>query len=146
MKAVIQRVSSASVSVQENIISTIDTGLLVLLGISEKDNKLKTEKMCNKILNLRVFSEKDKNNMELSVKQIRGSVLIVSQFTLYAECNSGNRPSFFRAANRKHAKHIYNELVNYMNNQNIDVQYGRFGENMDISSINVGPMTIIYEV
>ena len=145
MRAIIQRVNSAEVLIENQKISRINTGLVVLLGISTDDNSTKIKKMCDKILNIRLFANNNKN-MELSIRDINGELLIVSQFTLYANCNQGNRPSFLESADRKHAENIYNELVNYMSKQNIDVKYGKFGADMEVCLANNGPITIIYEV
>ena len=124
MRAIIQRVNSAEVSINQKIFSKINMGMVVLLGIGIDDNSMKIKKMCDKILNIRLFANESKN-MDLSIKDIRGDLLIVSQFTLYANCKQGNRPSFLESADRKHAKYIYNEFVNYMDKQYIDVQFNK---------------------
>ena len=143
MKAVIQRVSEASVKIQGHASQNISKGLVLLLGIHRDDQLNDATVLAEKILNLRIFSHKDK--MNLSVKDIRGSLLIISQFTLYADCKKGNRPSFINAANPVHAKKIYDEFVNYMHNQSLIIKTGIFGEHMDVSLNNNGPVTLIID-
>ena len=141
MKAVIQRVSKASVKIDEQKPRAISKGLVILLGVGQKDSLEDVIILGKKILNLRIFQKN--NKMDLSIQDIKGSLLIVSQFTLYADCTRGNRPSFINAAKPVHAKKIYTEFVNYMRNQSIMVQTGVFGEQMAVSLINDGPVTLI---
>ena len=143
MKAVIQRVSEASVKIQGHASQNISKGLVLLLGIHRDDQLNDATVLAEKILNLRIFSHKDK--MNLSVQDIQGSLLIISQFTLYADCKKGNRPSFINAANPVHAKKIYDEFVNYMHNQSLIIKTGIFGEHMDVSLNNNGPVTLIID-
>ena len=143
MKAIIQRVSKATVTIDGYQSRSISNGLVVFLGIGKNDHLAVASALGKKILDLRVFPNKDK--MDLSVKKIVGSVLIISQFTLYANCNKGNRPSFTHAAKPIHAKKIYTEFVNYMYNQDIVVETGVFGENMVVSLVNDGPVTLIMD-
>jgi D-tyrosyl-tRNA(Tyr) deacylase len=144
MKAVIQRVSKAKV----NIINCshprkISKGLVVFLGIAPNDSRNDIMLLSQKILNLRIFTKN--NKMELSIKDIKGSILLISQFTLYGDCTKGNRPSFINAAEPVHAKKIYNEFVTYMTNQDITIQTGNFGAHMEVALINDGPVTLILD-
>ena len=141
MRAVIQRVKSAEIKVENSTISSINKGLLVLVGFCKEDTPEDYKKISRKILNLRIF-EDDSAKMNLSVLDVCGSVLLVSQFTLFAQCKKGNRPSFIESAPSNHAKKIYNEFVNYFNSQYINVKTGKFGAMMDIFLINNGPVTI----
>ena len=116
MKAIIQRVLKASVLIENHQERSIDQGLLILVGVGKADVPKNAIQLANKILNLRIFSKNDKIND--SVLDVKGSLLIISQFTLYADCKRGNRPSFINAASSVHAKKIYNEFVNYIHQQN----------------------------
>ena len=144
MKAVLQRVKQANISIDNLEYASIDQGLLVLVGFSNEDNQSDIKKISKKILNLRIFSDKQ-GKMNLSLQDINGAILIVSQFTLYAECKKGNRPSFINAASLIDAKYIYNEFVNYMKNQYRNIKTGKFGAMMDISLKNHGPVTIFLD-
>ena len=146
MKLCIQRVKEASVTVQGKRISQIDSGLLIFIGISKKDNKQIVDEVVKKIIHLRIF-EDENNKMNLSLKDIDGEVLIVSQFTLYADCNKGNRPSFIESANYKDAEILYNYFIEKFKQSYNDtkVKTGEFGEDMQVSIINDGPVTIILE-
>ena len=145
MKAIIQRVSKAQVTIDDKIRGKISEGLLIFIGIAQDDSMSHVIKLADKILSLRIFNDINKK-MNLSIYDIQGSLLIISQFTLYADCDNGNRPSFINAASPVHAKKIYNEFVNYMNQQKINVQSGVFGANMKVSLVNSGPSTFILEV
>ena len=145
MKVVIQRVSKAQVTIDDKIIGEISQGLLIFVGVAQDDNMIQIKKLADKILNLRIFDDIN-NKMNLSINDIKGSLLIISQFTLYADCKKGNRPSFMNAASPVHAKKIYNEFVNYMVQKKIKVQSGKFGADMEINLINSGPATFILEV
>jgi len=145
MKAVIQRVQEAQVLVNGNIVGEISDGLLIFLGIAPTDDENHIVKLSHKIINLRIFNDSN-TQMNLSLSDINGSVLIVSQFTLYANCTKGNRPSFIEAASPVHAKKIYNEFVNYMVQKKINVQSGEFGADMEVKLINSGPATFILTV
>ena len=111
MKLVVQRVKNANVSIENNIVGKINQGFVVLLGVSNEDTKENADYLVKKLLNLRVFSDND-DKMNLSIKDIEGELLIVSQFTLYANCKKGNRPSFIEAAKPEHAKPLYEYFIN----------------------------------
>ena len=145
MKAVIQRVSQAEVTIDDKIMGKISEGILIFIGIAQDDRMSHVIKLSDKILNLRIFNDINKK-MNLSIHDIQGSLLIVSQFTLYADCKKGNRPSFINAASPVHAKKIYNEFVNYMNQQKLNVQSGVFGADMKVNLINSGPSTFVLDV
>ena len=141
MKAVIQRVAKASVSINNIEYSSIGNGLLVFVGFNNMDTSIDIEKITKKIINLRIFSDSN-HKMNLSINDINGELLIVSQFTLYANCKKGNRPSFIESAGSIDAENIYNQFVNYMKNKYENVKTGKFGALMDIELINNGPVTI----
>ena len=145
MKAIIQRVSKAQVTIDDKIRGKISEGLLIFIGIAQDDSMSHVIKLADKILSLRIFNDINKK-MNLSIYDIQGSLLIISQFTLYADCDNGNRPSFINAASPVHAKKIYNEFVNYMNQQKINVQSGVFGADMKVSLVNSGPAAFILDV
>ena len=141
MKAVLQRVTQASVFIDNIEYSAINNGLLVFIGFNNQDTLTDIKKITKKILNLRIFSDSN-HKMNLSINDVNGELLIVSQFTLYANCKKGNRPSFIESANSIDAKNIYNEFVNYMKIKFNNVKTGQFGALMDIKLINNGPITI----
>jgi D-tyrosyl-tRNA(Tyr) deacylase len=143
MKIVLQRVKHASVAVQGQIVGEIEQGLLILLGITHDDNKANADQLVKKIVNLRVFNDSD-NKMNLSIADIRGSFLVISQFTLYANCKKGNRPSYIEAAHPEIAKPLYEYFIeNLKVLSKLAVEQGVFGAMMDIEFINDGPVTII---
>ena len=144
MRVVIQRVDQAQVLVRGVEVGKIAKGLLVFLGVKDVDGIDTIQKLADKVINLRIFNN-DSNKMNLSLLDIDGSLLIVSQFTLYADCSKGNRPSFTNAGSALHAKKIYNEFVNYMVQKNINVQSGEFGAHMEVRLINSGPATFILD-
>ena len=127
-----------------NIVGKINQGFVVLLGVSNEDTKENADYLVKKLLNLRVFSDND-DKMNLSIKDIEGELLIVSQFTLYANCKKGNRPSFIEAAKPEHAKPLYEYFINECRKENLNVQTGEFGADMQIELINDGPVTILLE-
>lgn len=145
MRVVIQRVSSASVSIEGKIKSSIDKGLLILLGIEEDDNKEDIEWLCKKIVALRIFSDQE-DKMNLSIQDVDGDILVVSQFTLHASTKKGNRPSYIKAARPERAIPLYEafkiELGKLMNKK---IGSGEFGAMMDVSLVNDGPVTIIID-
>ena len=144
MRAVIQRVAKASVEVEDRTISSIDKGLLVLLGIGVNDSPGNHEKFADKIVNLRIF-EDGSNKMNLSLLDVAGELLLVSQFTLFSDVKRGRRPSFTMAAQPEKALEIFNEFSNYLETFNIKVRKGEFGANMKVSLCNCGPVTIVID-
>ena len=144
MKLVVQRVKKAKVTVEDKIIGEIDEGFLVLLGVKPTDTEKTADYLVKKLCNLRVF--KDENDkMNLNIKQVQGSLLIVSQFTLYANCKEGNRPSFTDAAKPDKANELYEYFCNKCRENEIEVQTGEFGAHMQVELLNDGPVTIILE-
>ena len=144
MKLVVQRVKKAEVKVDGNIIGKIDKGFLVLIGIKVGDTKEQADYLVKKLCNLRVFSDEN-DKMNLSIKDVKGKLLIVSQFTLYGDCSQGNRPSFIEAARPEEANPLYEYFCNQCELNNIEVQIGIFGADMKVELINDGPVTIIIE-
>lgn len=144
MKLVVQRVKQASVKVDEDIVGKIDKGYLVLIGITHTDTKEIADYLVKKMCNLRIF-EDEQGKMNLSLKDVGGKILIVSQFTLYANCESGNRPSFTDAAKPDIANELYEYFCDQCKENQIEVQKGIFGADMKVSLINDGPVTIILE-
>ncbi|MEX2368134.1 MAG: D-aminoacyl-tRNA deacylase [Balneolaceae bacterium] len=145
MKVVVQRVSRAQVTVNERITGEIKNGLLLLVGIHEEDRDEILEWVCNKILKLRIF-EDEEGKMNLSVGDIDGEILVVSQFTLYGDIEKGNRPSFVKAAKPDKAEKIYDQMIEYFKRKmNKSVQSGVFGAMMDVELTNKGPVTILVE-
>lgn len=144
MRIVLQRVTSASVKVNGNICGEIGCGYLVLLGIGEGDTEEDCRRLADKIINLRIFSdENDKINLSLS--NVGGSILVVSQFTLYADCRKGNRPNFTQAAKPDVAEKLYNYFVEYCRSKGQKVETGKFGADMKVELLNDGPFTIVLE-
>jgi len=144
MRLVVQRVTNASVTVDGKITGKIDKGLLVLLGVGAEDTKEILEKMADKMLRLRIFAdENDKTN--LSISDVSGELLIVSQFTLYADCKKGNRPSFVKAGNPQTANELYEYFKEYCKKSVPVVESGIFGADMKVELCNDGPFTIILD-
>jgi len=145
MRVVVQRVSRASVTINNNIKSYIGSGLLVFIGIEESDNDSDTEWLCNKLVQLRIFNDKNEV-MNLSVLDINGDILVISQFTLHAKTRKGNRPSYIRAAHPDIAIPIYNNFVNRLSQTlGKEVKTGEFGAMMQVELDNDGPVTIIID-
>ncbi|MBU0534023.1 MAG: D-tyrosyl-tRNA(Tyr) deacylase [Candidatus Omnitrophica bacterium] len=144
MRTVIQRVKSAKVEVNNKEVAKIKDGLLLLLGIGAKDTSKDVDKLVDKVLNLRIF-EDTAEKMNLSLKNIKGEILVVPQFTLYANTDSGRRPSFEKAKNPKEAKALFEEFLGKLKQQGFSPQTGIFGEHMVISLENDGPVTIILD-
>jgi D-tyrosyl-tRNA(Tyr) deacylase len=145
MKAVIQRVTQASVTIESNIVAEIQKGLLILIGIEEADNQEDIQWLVSKIANLRIFGDENEV-MNLSVKDVAGDVIIVSQFTLHASTKKGNRPSYIKAARPETAIPIYEKFVAQMEIEiGKKVQTGQFGADMKIALLNDGPVTIIID-
>jgi D-tyrosyl-tRNA(Tyr) deacylase len=145
MRALIQRVSKASVTIDGKVKSKIDKGLLILLGIEDADDSSDIEWLCSKISSLRIFSDED-DKMNLSILDINGDVIVVSQFTLHASTKKGNRPSYIKAARPEKAIPLYEEFLKVMDTK-IDstVASGEFGAMMDVELINDGPVTIMMD-
>jgi D-aminoacyl-tRNA deacylase len=142
MKIVIQRVKKASVSIEEKVWGKIEQGLLVFVGIHKNDTPQDTRWLVNKLVNLRCFSD-DAGKMNLSIQDIKGEILIISQFTLYGNCTVGRRPSFTIAAAPEQAIPIYEKFVSEVQNILGKIQTGKFGAAMEVSLINDGPVTFI---
>ena len=152
MKAVIQRVKQANVKVGGEVIGQIGPGLLVLLAVHKNDVLASLEqgekmikRMADKIINLRIFGDLD-DKVNLSVKDIEGEILVVSQFTLYGNCKKGNRPSFIESAKSEKAILMYERFVKYIREQGINVETGEFGTMMEVELINEGPVTMILDL
>lgn len=144
MKLVIQRVSKADVTVNKEVVGKINKGFLVLLGVSNEDTKENADYLVKKLCNLRVFEDENKK-MNLSLKDIGGEILIISQFTLFADCNKGNRPSFANAGNPELAKQLYEYFIQECKKLGFKVENGIFGAHMEVSLVNDGPVTILLE-
>ncbi len=144
MKLVIQRVKNAKVDVEGTTVGEIEKGFLVLLGVTHTDTKEIADYLVKKLCNLRVF-EDENEKMNLSLKDVGGKLLIVSQFTLYADCSGGNRPSFVNAAKPDLANELYEYFCDECKENGIEVQKGIFGADMKVSLLNDGPVTIILE-
>ena len=144
MKAVIQRVKSASVSVGDKIIGEIATGFLILLGVEQSDAQDDLHYLVKKTIGLRIFKD-DNKNMNLSIKDVGGEALVVSQFTLCADTSRGRRPSFIKAANPEEAESMYQQFCKQLTINNLSVQMGKFGAMMDVSLVNDGPVTILLD-
>ena len=144
MKFVIQRVTHAEVEVEQEIIGSIQNGYLVLIGIAEDDTEKIADKLIKKLLGLRIFADEN-GKTNLSLKDVKGSLLLVSQFTLYADCRKGNRPSFINAGNPQKANELYEYIIEKCRGEVPDVQTGSFGADMKISLLNDGPFTIILD-
>lgn len=145
MRAVVQRVKKSELSIDGKLYSSIGNGFMVLLGITDTDTETEVKALADKILKLRVF-EDENQKMNLALSDINGELQVVSQFTLYADCHHGNRPSFINAGKPEYAKLLYEKFIEYcQNNSNILVKTGVFGADMQINLINDGPVTIMLE-
>lgn len=144
MRAVVQRVSEASVKVEKKIVGEIDKGLLVLLGVGEEDDDKDLDYMVDKILGLRIF-EDENGKMNLSLLDIGGEILVVSQFTLYGDVRKGKRPSFSTSAHPDMAEKIYNQFVERCKEKGVKTEKGIFGAYMDVALVNDGPVTILID-
>lgn len=142
MRAVIQRVSRASVTVDGETVGAIETGLLVLLGVFDNDDEAEAARLAAKIAKLRIFPS-DHRPIDASVTDVEGAALVVSQFTLCADTRKGNRPSFVRAAEPERAEELYEKFCEELRSHGVPVQTGRFGAMMDVELVNDGPVTIL---
>ena len=143
MRAVVTRVSSASVTIDGQVEGAIDKGYLILLGVGPSDNEAVCDKLAEKICNLRVF-EDENGKMNLNLEQVGGAMLVVSQFTLYADTSS-RRPGFSRAAKPDLAVPLYERFMDQCRARGFRVEHGRFGADMQVASVNDGPVTILYD-
>ncbi len=145
MKVILQRVSSASVTISEKIVAQIGNGLLVLVGIEDADKQEYIHWLCQKIVNLRIFGDEN-DVMNLSVKDIQGDIIVVSQFTLHANTKKGNRPSYIKASKPEIAIPLYEDFVQQMELElGKKIQTGKFGADMKVALVNDGPVTIIID-
>lgn len=144
MKAVIQRVSEASVKVDGNVVGEINTGFMLLIGIDENDEKTDAEWLVQKILNLRIFGDEN-DKLNLSIKDINGEILCISQFTLIADYKKGNRPSFIKAAKPDKAIPLFDYFKEEISKSGLKTESGIFGADMKVSLINDGPVTIVMD-
>ena len=144
MKAVIQRVLKAELRVDGKLVSNINKGMIVFLGVGVGDSEVELEKIGKKIAKLRIF-EDENEKMNLSIKDVGGEILLVSQFTLYGDCSHGNRPSFIMAERPERANDLYLKMKDLLTGEDIPVQTGVFGADMKIDVLNDGPVTILID-
>lgn len=145
MRAVIQRVLEASVTIDDKIYSTISNGLVVLIGIEDADNSEDIIWMSKKICSLRIFDDEN-GTMNYSIKDMDGEIIVISQFTLHSSTNKGNRPSFLKASKREYALPLYQQLVNQVENDfGRKIRTGIFGSDMKVALVNDGPVTIVID-
>jgi len=144
MRAVVQRVKEGSVEIKNKEIGRINQGLVILLGIGQDDNEKNAEYLVGKIINLRIFEDKEEK-MNLSVKDINGQILVISQFTLYGDCKKGRRPSFISAALPEKAEKLYEYFVRCIKNYGLKVETGEFQAMMLVKIYNDGPVTILLD-
>ena len=144
MKFVIQRVKNASITVDNKTVGSINKGFLVLIGITHTDTKKEADVLINKLIKLRVF-EDENEKMNLALSDVGGELLLISQFTLYADCRKGNRPAFIDAAKPDYANELYEYIIEECKKQEINVQTGIFGADMKVNLLNDGPVTIILD-
>ncbi|WP_270749874.1 D-aminoacyl-tRNA deacylase [Fusobacterium hominis] len=144
MRAVVQKVKYSSVTVDNEIIGKIDNGFMILLGVTHEDTLKEVEWLSKKIKDLRIFEDQD-GKMNLSLEDVKGEVLIISQFTLYGNCIKGRRPSFTDAAKPNHAENLYNKFIEKFQSFGIKTQTGKFGADMKVELLNDGPVTMIID-
>ena len=144
MRAVIQRVKEARVEIEGSVVGEISKGVLIFLGVGENDTEKECEYMANKIMNLRIFPDEN-DLMNLSLQDIEGAALVVSQFTLWGDCRKGRRPSFIEAARPEKANKLYEHFIMLLKGKNVEVATGRFQAMMDVHLVNDGPVTILID-
>ena len=144
MRSVVQRVNSASVTVDNKVIGSIEKGFLVLLGVCDEDTDNDLKWLADKIMGLRIFTDSE-DKMNLSLEDVGGGLLIVSQFTLYGNCKKGRRPNFTAAGKPDYAQMMYNKFVDYCRKQGMKVETGAFGADMKVNLENDGPVTLILD-
>ncbi len=144
MRAVVQRVKNASVTVDNNIIGEISHGLLVFLGVGDGDTDADMKYIADKVIGLRIFSDSE-DKMNLSVTDVKGEILVISQFTLYGDCRKGRRPNFTASMEPKGAEEMYEKFIEYVKLQGINTEHGEFGADMQVSLQNDGPVTLILD-
>lgn len=144
MRAVIQRVSRASVTVEGEIVGEIGRGMLVLLGVTHSDTSRQVEQLAEKIVGLRIFDD-EAGKMNLALADVGGAMLVVSQFTLLGDCRRGRRPSYTEAARPELANQLYEEFIEAVRRQNVTVATGQFRTHMDVALVNDGPVTLIVD-
>ena len=144
MRAVLTRVKSASVTVDGAVTGQIGRGFLILLGVGPQDTEADCDKLCKKLLSLRIFTD-EAGKMNLGLEAVDGSVLVVSQFTLYGSCKKGRRPDFFGAAEPQKAEALYERFLSQCEALGYPPQHGIFGAHMDVASVNDGPVTLIVD-
>jgi len=144
MRAVVQRVKEGSVEIKKKEIAKIEEGLIILLGVGQNDVEKDAEYLAEKIINLRIFEDKE-GKMNLSVKDINGQILVISQFTLYGDCNKGRRPSFISAAPPDKAVKLYDYFKKYIKNYGLKIETGQFQAMMLVKIYNDGPVTILLD-
>jgi D-tyrosyl-tRNA(Tyr) deacylase len=146
MKALVQRVKEANVKVNDKVIGEIGSGLLVLIGFTHSDSTSDIEKICKKVVSCRIFND-ELGKMNLSLKEIEGELLLISQFTLYANTKKGNRPSFIEAAKPEYAEELYNKAIqDFKKELGMNIATGEFGADMKVSLLNDGPVTLEIEI
>ncbi|GAX06004.1 tyrosyl-tRNA deacylase [Secundilactobacillus pentosiphilus] len=144
MRIVLQRVTSAQVAIDDQVVGKINQGYMLLFGASDTDGEDEIDYYVHKIAKLRVFSD-EAGKMNLSIEDVGGAILSVSQFTLYADTKKGNRPSFVKAGKPEHAKQIYERFNQKLRDAGLQVETGEFGADMQVSLVNDGPVTIIFD-
>ena len=144
MKIVLQRVTHASVTVDGNVTGKINNGYLLLFGVGKNDTKEDCNRLADKIVNLRIFSDEN-GKINLSLKDVNGSILVVPQFTLYADCRKGNRPNFIQAGSPDYSNELFEYFTQYLRNKGQHVETGIFGADMKVELLNDGPFTVILE-
>ena len=144
MIALLQRVKEASIRIEDRVISSINRGIIVFLGIRFDDTEVDCKYLVSKMLKLRIF-EDENNKMNLSCDDIGSEILVVSEFTLVADTQRGNRPSFSNAADKEKAQRMYNYFINLLNESGLDVKEGQFAKHMQVTIVNDGPVTIILD-